>query len=170
MREIDIKDREYDIFHMFNDQWALSTSGESVEDYNTMTIGWGSLGTIWGGPHKGRSIATIYVTPARYTWEYLEKNDTFTISFFPEEYRKDLLYLGSHSGREGDKVSQTSLTPMECGPGVAFEEAELILVCKKIYSDAFQLEKTPEDIREGIYTRMPPHHFYIGEIVKALVP
>ena len=71
---MDFKDREYDVFRMFNDRWALATAG-TIDDYNTMTIAWGSMGTIWGPPHGGKPILTIYVSPARYTFEYLEKND-----------------------------------------------------------------------------------------------
>lgn len=169
MREIDFINREYDVFRMFNDQWALATAGNEG-DYNTLTIGWGSLGSLWGPPKNGRHTVTIYVSPARYSFAYLEKNDYFTVSFFPEAYRKDLGYLGSHSGRDGDKVANTSLTPFFLPEGVTFKEAELTFVCKKIYSDAFDGSRAPEDIRDRVYTRIPAHHFYIGEIVRVLVP
>lgn len=92
-----IKEFNTDIFKLFDDHWALVTAG-TPEDYNTMTISWGSLGTIWAPRGNGRQIATIYIKPSRYTFNYLEKSDYYTISFFPEEKRKDLAYLGSHSG------------------------------------------------------------------------
>lgn len=99
-----IKEFNTDIFKLFDDHWALVTAG-TPEDYNTMTISWGSLGTIWAPRGNGRQIATIYIKPSRYTFNYLEKSDYYTISFFPEEKRKDLAYLGSHSGRDEDKLA-----------------------------------------------------------------
>ncbi|MCR4676865.1 MAG: hypothetical protein K5634_06520 [Sphaerochaetaceae bacterium] len=69
--------KDFDILTVFEDRWALATAG-TLEDYNTCTIGWGSLGTVWG-----KSTATIYINELRYTNEYVQKNDYFTISFFP---------------------------------------------------------------------------------------
>lgn len=169
MKEIAFAERSYDVFKMFNEQWALVTAG-TPGDFNTLTVAWGSLGTLWGREGKGRSIVTVYVSPARYSYEYLKKSDNFTVSFFPETYRKELIYLGSHSGRDEDKVANTSLTVVEANPGITFQEAELTFVCKKIYSDAFDADRTPEDIRQQVYNRIPAHHFFIGEIEKVLVP
>ena len=70
---MDFKDKSYDVFRLFNDRWALVTAG-TIDDYNTMTIAWGSMGTIWGPPHKGKPILTVYVSPARYTQSFLEEN------------------------------------------------------------------------------------------------
>ena len=98
---MDFTGKKYDVFQMFNDRWALVTAG-NIENYNTMTIAWGSMGTIWGPPHQGRPILTVYVSPARYTHSFLEKNGYFTVSFFPEKYRMDLSILGGRSGRDRD--------------------------------------------------------------------
>lgn len=160
-----IKEFNTDIFKLFDDYWALVTAG-TPEDYNTMTISWGSLGTIWAPRGNGRQIATIYIKPSRYTFNYLEKSDYYTISFFPEEKRKDLAYLGSHSGRDEDKLAATSLTPVEKAHGtMGFAEASLTLVCHKLYSDGFKKENIPADIVAAYYDGEDPHHFYIGEIV-----
>ena len=164
---MDFAEKKYDVFSMFNDRWALVTAG-SLEDYNTMTIGWGSLGTIWGPPHKGKPIVTVYVSPARYTHSYLEENDYFTVSFFPEEYRKDLAILGSRSGRDGDKVALTALEPVAVEHGVDFRQAELTFVCKKLYSHQFELEQVPTEVADWIYTRVPPHTMFIGEVVDVI--
>lgn len=162
MHEIDFAARPFDVFSMFHDRWALATAG-TPDDFNTLTIAWGSLGVLWN-----RNVATVYVSPARYTWEYLEKNDLFTVCFFPADCRKDLAYLGSHSGRDEDKVAHTSLTPVEMDGTVAFAQAELTLVCKKLYAAPFELAQTPKDMQDRLYTEIPPHHFFIGEIVKVL--
>lgn len=160
-----IKEFNTDIFKLFDDHWALVTAG-TPEDYNTMTISWGSLGTIWAPRGNGRQIATIYIKPSRYTFNYLEKSDYYTISFFPEEKRKDLAYLGSHSGRDEDKLAATSLTPVEKSHGtMGFAEAILTLVCHKLYSDGFKKENIPAEIVAAYYDGEEPHHFYIGEIV-----
>lgn len=162
MHEIDPKRLTVEPFSLFNDRWALLTAG-TPDAYNTMTISWGSLGTLWGRP-----VATVYVSPARYTYEWMEKHDTFTVTFFPEGCRQDLAYLGSHSGRDDDKVARTSLTPILLDGTVSFAQATLTLVCRKLYSDPFDPARAPEDIRARLYSAIPPHHYYIGEIVKVL--
>ncbi len=73
------------IFELFNKHWALLTAGEG-EQANPMTISWGSLGTIWGMPGKGKPIVTVYVHPDRYTYRVLNDSEFFTVSFFPEQY------------------------------------------------------------------------------------
>ena len=155
----------YRVFDMFNNQWALVTAGDPGH-YNTCTIGWGSLGTIWGGPGGGRSIVTVYVNPDRYTYDFLKDSDTFTVEFFPPEYRKALGYLGSHSGRDGDKVAAAGLTPKELSGGVTFEEAELTFVCHKLYQGPFEREGLADEINQGIYKDWQPHWMFVGEIIE----
>ena len=157
--------KDYKIFDMFNNQWALVTAGDMAH-YNTCTIAWGSLGTIWGGPGQGRSIVTVYVNPDRYTWEFLKDSDTFTVEFFPPEYQKVLGYLGSHSGRDGDKVAASGLTPKVLAGGVTFEEANLTFVCHKLYQGEFQREGLADEINNGFYGDWQPHWMFVGEIVE----
>ena len=110
------KAKEYKIFELFDKQWAIVTAG-SMAHYNSCTVSWGSLGNIWG--HAGHScpIVTVYVHPARYTSEFLRDSDIFTVSFYPESCRKALSYIGSHSGRDGDKIAAAGLTPVAMGAG-----------------------------------------------------
>ena len=164
---MDFTQKSYNVFQMFNDRWALVTAGD-IDNYNTMTIGWGSMGTIWGPPHNGKAVLTVYVSPARYTHEFLEKNAYFTVSFFPEKYRRDLGLLGSRSGRDGDKVALTALEPIPVEHGVDFKQAELTFVCKKIYSHQFEKDRVPAEVVDWIYTRVPPHTMFIGEIVDVI--
>lgn len=153
---------ERDAFGLFDQQWALVSAG-TLENYNTMTISWGGLGTLWSRP-----IATVYVRPNRYTFEFLENNDFFTVSFFPEKYKKDLSVLGSKSGRDGDKVALTNLTPQSVSQGVAFEEASSVLVCKKIYWQDLDPKQMPQEVADSYYKTEPPHRMYIGEVVSVL--
>ena len=156
-------DGKYDVFRKFNSQWAIVTAG-SIDDYNCMTLGWGMMGNVWG--HPGSAL-TIYVQPSRYTFEYMERNDFFTVCFLPEEYREDAQLLGTLSGRDGDKVAKTKLHPVAMEHGVGFEESELCFVCRKICSQQFDLDKVPEFMREGMYSKVEPHYFYIGYIEDA---
>ena len=151
-----------DVFSVFAEDWALVTAG--VEgDYNTMTIGWGGLGTLWSRP-----AATVYVKQNRYTHGFLEENDLFTVSFFPREYRKALGYLGSHSGRDGDKVAAAGLTPVYLDGAVTFREASATLVCRKMYAHTFDVAAVPASVAEDYYQGEPPHTAFIGEVVQIL--
>jgi flavin reductase (DIM6/NTAB) family NADH-FMN oxidoreductase RutF len=145
------------------DQWALLTAGKQG-DWNTMTIAWGSLGDIWWKP-----VVDAYVVPTRYTYGFMERQDIFTVSFFPQQYRSDLEILGSKSGRDGDKVALTKLTPMflEQG-GVSFEQADTILACRKVYEQPLDPAAIPADVMATTYADMLPHTHYIGEIVAAI--
>ena len=149
-----------DIFSRFNEKWALLTAGVSG-DCNAMTISWGGLGTLWGKP-----VATVYVKPIRYTWQYMEKSDFFTVSFFSEEYRNDLMILGTKSGRDGDKTALTRLTPVALEHGVAYAQAEAALVCRKIYWQDLIRENMPREVAERIYSPEAPHRMYIGEVLE----
>ena len=107
---------EADVFTKFDKQWALVTAG-TPEHYNTMTISWGGLGTLWERP-----VATVYVKKNRYTFAFMEESDYFTVSFYPEEQRRALSLLGSTSGRDGDKVAAAGLTPEFLPQGITFRQ------------------------------------------------
>ena len=149
-------------FEVYDKKWALLTAGNK-DDFNTMTISWGGLGTIWG-----KKVATVYVRPNRYTYKFMENNDYFTVSFYGEEFRKDLTTLGRTSGRDGDKVSKTSLTPKFIDKSVTFQQAEITLLCKKIYGQDMDLEGVPQDAKDRYYDGEPMHKMYIGEVVDIL--
>ena len=158
--------KNYPVFDLFNNQWGLVTAG-TPERFNTCTIAWGSLGTIWGAPGRGRPIVTVYVNPERYTWDFLRESDTFTVSFFPPEYRRALGYLGSHSGRDGDKVAAAGLTPKAMGDSVCFSEARLCFLCRKLYEGPFEREGLADEINQGLYAGWEPHWMFVGEILEA---
>lgn len=164
---MNFRDKAYEVFNMFDKQWALATAG-TIDDFDGCTIGWGSLGDVWGGVSSGRLIATIYVRPDRYTWNYLMRNDYFTISFFPEKYRKDLGLLGSRSKRDCDKFAMTNITAAAHDRGVIFEEAELTFVCRKIYWEQFNRDHMADEFKDGFYGNRPVHYQFIGEIVDVI--
>lgn len=151
-----------DILQLFNKEWALVTAGNR-DSFNTMTIAWGGLGTLWSTP-----VATVYVKPIRYTHDFLESNDYFTVSFFNEEHRKALGLLGTVSGRDCDKVAQSGLTPLFIDNGVTFDEAYVTLVCKKIYRQDMDIHAMPQFAIDRYYQTEAPHTMFIGEVVDVI--
>ena len=151
-----------DIFSLFDKEWALVTAGTKA-GFNTMTVSWGGAGTLWGKP-----VVTVYVKPVRYTHGFLEANGLFTVSFYPEKYRKALMLLGSVSGRNGDKVSKAGLTPKYLDDAVTFEEAHTTLLCRKIYRQDLDAPAMPVPVVNAFYKTEAPHTMYIGEVVEIL--
>ncbi len=153
---------EADVFQKFDRQWALVTAG-TAEHYNTMTVSWGGLGTLWSRP-----VATVYVRPNRYTYEFMEQSDYFTVSFFPPACRPALTLLGTRSGRDGDKVAQAGLTPLALAQGVTFREAEATLLCRKLYWQDLDPARVPAEVLQRFYADEPLHRMYIGEVVEVI--
>ena len=146
------------IFDLFANRWGLVTAG--TDSFNAMTVSWGSMGVMWSKP-----VVTVYVKPIRYTSEYLDRYEQFTLSFFPEKYRKDLATLGTYSGRDCDKLAMTGLTPSVTENGVVYEQAELTLVCRRLYREPLKREGIPAFAVEKYYTEEAPHCVYVGEVI-----
>jgi flavin reductase (DIM6/NTAB) family NADH-FMN oxidoreductase RutF len=150
-------------FKLIGSDWMLITAG-TVELFNTMTASWGGLGILWE-----RKVATCYIRPTRYTFEFTERSPYFTLSFFNEKHRKKLTYCGTHSGRNTDKVREAGLTPVKEGGFVYFEEARLVLACRKLYYQDINPDRFLDPKIENMYPQKDYHRMYIGEIVKCLV-
>jgi flavin reductase (DIM6/NTAB) family NADH-FMN oxidoreductase RutF len=150
-------------FNLIGSDWMLITAG-TQERFNTMTASWGGLGILWE-----RKVCFIFVRPVRYTCEFIERTDIFTLSFFAEQHRKALLFCGTHSGRDTDKAKAAGLTPAGDGNIVFFNEARLVLVCRKIYADDIDPARFLDASIETLYPQKDYHRMYIGEIVKCLV-
>lgn len=161
----DFEEKAYKVFDMFKNRFALVTAG-GPDHFNTCTIAWGSLGSIWGGPYQARPVVTVYVNPERYTWEFLRQSDHFTVSFFPDSCKKALAYLGSRSGRDSDKIAEAGLHPVSLGSCMTFEEADCTFVCHKLYEGAFEREGLTDEINDGIYADWDPHWMFVGEILE----
>lgn len=146
-------------FKVFDKEWALVTAGD-MNNFNTMTISWGGLGTLWNKP-----VATVYVKPIRYTHSFLDSNEYFTVSFYDEKYKKDLGVLGTLSGRDCNKVAKTSLTPVAVGDSVSFKEAKITLLCKKIYRQDLITDTMPQDAIDKYYVDEAPHTMFIGQVI-----
>ena len=160
LRPINVKMLNANMFHLLDDKWMLLTSG-TQKKFNTMTASWGTFGILWNKP-----VAIGFVRPQRYTFDFINTNDIFTISFFPDEHKSALDYCGSHSGRDTDKITNAGLTPMftEKG-GIYFSQAHLVFECKKLYSDDLKSENFfNKKLIENIYPGADFHRFFIGEI------
>ncbi|MBR6229633.1 MAG: flavin reductase family protein [Eubacterium sp.] len=151
---------ETEIFSQFDKKWALLTAG-TKDQFNMMTISWGSLGTLWNKP-----VATVYVRTSRYTHDFMDDNELFTISFYPEDFKKALGVMGSKSGRDMDKMKDSGFTPKEVNGSVTFEEAEVTIVCRKLFRQELSVENMPEDVKNSLYNCDAPHDMYIGEVVE----
>jgi flavin reductase (DIM6/NTAB) family NADH-FMN oxidoreductase RutF len=160
---IPIEDLNVRIHDLWDRQWFLLTAGDFATGvFNAMTGGWGSLGVMWGRP-----FAQVVVRPVRYTFQFIEKFDSFTLSAFPDDCHDALLLLGSKSGREGDKIAESGLTPQASTRVGApcFAEAELVLECRKIYSDNFDPARFLDPTIDRNYPEKDYHRMYFGEIL-----
>ena len=121
-REISAKEITENIFKLIGDDWALVTGG-TKENFNTMTISWGGAGIMWGKP-----CAFTFIRPQRYTFEFMENSEYYTMSFFDEKYRDALKFCGSKSGRDYNKAKETGFTP-------AFTENGAVYFASSKYTD-----------------------------------
>lgn len=163
-REVKIEELQFNPFTKIGKEWLLITAGDS-EKFNTMTASWGGVGVYWG-----KNVVTTYIRPQRYTKEFVDSNDTFTVAFFDETYREALNICGTVSGRDINKIEKAGLTPYFVDDTVAFEEANMIIVCKKLYHGNMPLENF--DAKENDkkwYPEKDYHTMYISEIIKVLV-
>ena len=159
-KKIDISELSLDPFTKIGKEWTLITGG-SIDGYNTMTASWGQLGVLWN-----KNVFTCYIRPNRYTYEFIENGESFTVSFFSEQFRSALAFCGSHSGRDCDKASETGLTPAELDGSVTFSEADMVFVCQKLYSYDIRESGflTNDGIPQQYYSSEPYHRAYIAEI------
>lgn len=154
--------KNFNPFDEIGKKWALVTAGDDKK-FNTMTISWGGMGVLWN-----KNVSFIFVRPQRYTFEFLENSSYYTISFFEKEYKKILNYCGRFSGRNVNKVASTGLKPIiDIAP--YFEQAKMVLICKKIYAQNLSPSCFLEDNLNLNYKNNDYHKMYIGEIVKCIV-
>ncbi|MBQ5677292.1 MAG: flavin reductase family protein [Clostridia bacterium] len=162
-KEINIRELKDNFVKMISNDWALLTAGKS-DDFNTMTVSWGGIGELWN-----KDVCFVFVRPQRYTYEFMEKNDYFSLSFFGGEYKKELGVCGSKSGRDIDKMAETGFIPVDLGEATGFEQAKVNVVLKKL---AYQDIKPDGFVDESImnnYANNDFHRVYVGEIVKVVL-
>lgn len=161
-QSVDVKDLALNPFVKIGKEWMLVTARDG-DKVNTMTASWGGMGVLWN-----EDVAFVFIRPQRYTYEFVEKSDRFTLAFFDGDYKKELGVLGTVSGRDGDKIAQVGFDVCDVGGEPAFEQAKLVLVMKKLYRDVLKdecfLESAPN---EKNYPEKDYHIMYVARIEAA---
>ena len=167
MKSIAIKDLSENFFEVIGKAWMLVTAG-SKEHFNTMTASWGGIGWLWNKP-----VVFVFIRSERYTYEFMEENEYFTLSFLGKENRSIYNLCGSKSGREVDKVKETGLNPIVTERGnILFEQDRLGLECRKLFITDMKEELF---LDHSVYERWYGgdhgglHRVYVAEIVDAWV-
>ena len=163
MREISPREIDKNAIKLIAEDWALLTAGDA-DGWNTMTVSWGGIGELWG-----KDVAFVFVRPQRYTKEFMDSSDYFTLSFFDESYKSALRICGAKSGRDIDKAKETGLEPVFENGTAYLKQANLVLLCKKLYAQ----DMTPDcfidkSIINDNYKANDFHTSYVGEIIKVL--
>ncbi len=152
------------IFKLIGSDWMLVCSGNK-QNYNMMTASWGCCGVLWNKP-----IAITFIRPQRYTFDFVEKNEFFTLNFFDESFRKTLNVLGKNSGRDLDKMNIEELDVTESeNKTVFFNQARIVLECRKLYFDDLKPALFLDAGISKMYPQNDYHRFYIGEIVNSML-
>lgn len=164
-KEIKAEEINENTFEIIGKNWMLITAEKSSGEVNTMTASWGGLGVLWR-----KNVAFIFIRPQRFTKEFVDRAERFSLTFFDESYRKQLGYLGTVSGRDENKIEKARLT-VEHEEGVpVFKEAETVIICRKLYAQTLE-EKffIDKDSDKECYPDKDYHIMYVGEIEKVLV-
>lgn len=151
---------EMNPFTKIGKEWALVTAG-SKSKCNTMTVSWGGVGVLWG-----KNVVYIFIRDSRYTKEFIDNGDFFSVSFLDEAYRTSLNYCGSHSGRDGDKFEEAGLTPAFRHSIPYPDEANFVILCKKMAAVPITEESFVDpSISKKWYADGDMHTMYVGEII-----
>ena len=147
-QKVDPKELDFNVFSAIGDQWMLITAG-TKDKCNTMTASWGGLGILWGAP-----MAIAYIRPQRYTKQFVDENEFFTLSFFSQDYRRQLSLCGSKSGRDVDKFAEMHLTAKKG------EKVD----CPIILESPVNIECKVKEI-----VPLGSHHMFLAEVVSVSV-
>ncbi len=164
-KEISIKSASINPFDLKND-WMLVTAAKSDGSVNTMTASWGGWGIMWN-----KEVAFVVIRPQRYTKEFMDDSEFFSLSFFDKSYLKDLTYLGKVSGRDEDKIAKSGLTLVKNQPIPYFNEAKRVILVRKLFVQPMEESSfLEEQIVKTWYPSKDFHYLYIAEIQKVLEP
>ena len=164
-KQIPVEDFLVNAVTLFRDNWGLLTAG-TVESHNTMTVSWGMLGELWG-----EDAAMVFVRPQRYTKQFMDANASFTLSFLPKDSESKRIHgiCGTKSGRDINKPAEAGLTPVALEDSVYYEQAQSVILCRKLAAQDFDPACFLSDIPRDIYTERDYHTLYVGKIERILV-
>lgn len=154
------------VIKLIGKEWMLICAGSIKTKFNMLTASWGGVGWLWERP-----VSFIFIRPQRYTFEFTEKEEYYTISFFDEKYKDALMLCGTKSGRDIDKVKASGLTPFATeNENTAFKEARIVLECKKLFATRLnESDFIIQEIAQKNYPSKDFHQMYIAEIVNVWV-
>ena len=161
LKQINPKDLSGNAIQRIGSDWMLVTAKKG-DQVNTMTAAWGGLGFMWNKP-----VAFVVIRPQRYTYEFVEASDTFSLTFFDSSFRKQLNYLGTVSGRDEDKIAKSGLTVAESANTPYFKEASQVLICRKLYRQEMDPACFLDPSVLKNYLENDYHIQYVAEIVEA---
>ena len=161
-KEVSPQTLNFNPFTRIGSDWMLITAGQPG-DMNTMTASWGGAGVLWNA-----NVTFAFVRPSRYTYEFLEKEAYYSLTFLDPAVRRPLQICGSKSGRDGDKIAEAGLTPVFDAPAPYFQEAETAIICRKLYTQDLDPTRFLDPKLEANYKQGDYHRVYVGEIVKVL--
>ncbi|MDE6747911.1 MAG: flavin reductase [Lachnospiraceae bacterium] len=157
-----IEQLEINPFEKIGKEWALVSAG-SRKKANTMTISWGGVGVLWG-----KNVAFIFIRDSRYTKEFIDNNDFFSVSFLSNQYRDALNYCGSHSGRDEDKLKNAGLN-WNYKLSIPFvDEGNLVLLCQKLSATKINEDSFLAPEIKKWYADKDMHTMYVAEILEVL--
>ena len=152
-------------YHRIQDDWMLLAAQKPDGSTNMMTANWGGVGILWHKP-----VVYIVVRPQRYTKEFIDAADTFSLSFFAEIYRKELTLCGKQSGRDIDKMAACKFTAQSHSGAPVFDQADTVLICRKLFAQRMLPESILfQEIHDEFYPKKDYHEVYIAEVLKALI-
>ena len=149
-------------FQWFRDAQLLCAGNK--EKSNAMTIGWGGIGTFWQRP-----ALTVYVAEQRYTKKFMDDSEYFTVMSFDVKDSKVLNYMGTKSGRDGDKAQALGLHTAYTANGTPYyTEATMVIECKIMFAAPLDPQHFKSDVPKKVYGNPASvHSMYIGEVVNA---
>ena len=151
-KEINPIDLNESTFRLIGHDGMLVTAAHNSR-VNTMTASWGGFGVLFN-----KNVAYIFVRPQRFTKEFVDGSDRFSLTFFDKSFKKELSYLGTASGKDEDKISKAGLTTLYLGETPYFEESRLIMICKKLYAQDMTRESFIDiDMRKKHYPEEDYH-------------
>lgn len=160
LRHIKPEDLNESTFRLIGKDWMLVTA-ERDGKTNTMTASWGGFGVMWG-----KNVAFTVIRPQRYTKEFIDAAECYSLSFYDEQYRDKLVYLGKVSGRDEDKISKAGLTLLHEQGAPYFGEAKLTIICKKLFAQPYLPENFIDgETPERWYPTADYHTLYISEVM-----
>jgi len=164
LHEVNIETLNFNPFTKINKEWMLITAGDE-QKHNTMTASWGGVGELWGN-----YTSTIFIRPQRYTLEFVDNSEYYSLCFFDEAYREALNFCGAKSGRDFDKPKETGLTPNFSEKAPYYDEASMVFICRKLYKQDMKEESFIDtSIIDRSYPQRDFHKIFVGEIEKVLV-